>query len=413
MLDGIQAELGAVGTVDVLIGVPSYNNARTIRTVLDAIRDGLAKHLGHVRAALINSDGGSTDETPNLIADLDWDIPRVLAQHDSTPAERLAPPYHGVPGRAAAQRGILEAARRLEVKACVLVGADCRSMTPDWIDGLTRPVLEARADYVTSLWERQRYDGTLTSGLLSPLLRALYGKRVRQPLGGPNGLSGRLVAHLCDEDVWTTEAVSQGIDLWTFATVATEHFAISEVWLGPNLVDPDGRPTDLTTIFAQVLGQAFAVMERTADQWIAIRGSEPVPVIGTPAALGTAPIELNVDGMIRAFRLGLKDLVPLWEQVLAPDTLTDVLALEPAGGERLRFPHDVWARVVYDWMLGYHFRTLYRDHLLRALVPLYLGRTAAFILETIREPPRELEAWIERGCLAFERQKPYLIERWH
>ena len=81
-------------------------------------------------------------------------------------------------------------------------------------------------------------------------------------------------------------------------------------------------------------------------------------------------------------------------------------------GDRMRFPDDLWARVVYDFALGHHYSVVHRDHLLRSLTPLYLGRTAAFVLAT-----REVDAAASEGRLdmvgaAFERQKPYLVEHW-
>ncbi len=406
----IEAQIDAVGPADVVVGIPSYNNARTIAPVLEAVRDGLTKHLGHARAAIVNSDAGSTDGTPDVIAGAAWDLPRVLARHHASAAERMAVPFHRIPGRSAAQRTILEVARRIRAKACALVVADCRSPAPDWMDLLLRPVLEDGYDFVAPLWERRRYDGTLTSMLLYPLVRALYGKRIRQPLGGPNALSERLVVHLCDEGAQPPEATRQGLDLWMLATAATERFTICEAWLGPFTVDTEGYQVDLATVLAQAMGATFGVLEETADAWADIRSTEPIPTVGTPLPLGPGPTELDVDRMIRAFRLGLKDLLPLWEQVLAPDTLDEVVALE--ASETFRFPHDLWARVVYDFALGYRLRTIYRDHLLRSLVPFYLGRTGAFVQETWRASVRDTEVWIERGCAAFERQKPHLVDRW-
>ena len=80
-----------------------------------------------------------------------------------------------------------------------------------------------------------------------------------------------------------------------------------------------------------------------------------------------------------AFRLGARDLGSIWELILAPDTLGEVLALESDDPERFRFPDDLWARVVYDLALGHHYAVVHRDHLLRSLAPLYLARTAAFV----------------------------------
>jgi len=407
-----QQELHKIGPTDIMIGLPSYNNAQTIGPVLEALRLGLAKDFPSDRVVLVNSDGGSTDETPALIAGVGWDAERVLTHHAAPPAERVAVPFHGIPGRAAAQWTLLEAARTLEARACLLIGPDSLGIAPDWVDRLLGPVLEEECDYVAPLYQRHRYEGTLTYGLIYPLIRALYGKRIRHPLGGQNGLSGRLVVRLAGEGIRGDEVTRQGLDLWITATAVAERFSVCEAWLGSGRVESRSRTIDLGTTFTQAVGSAFALLERTAEVWPDIQGSEPVPAIGTLLPLGVEAVELNVGRMSRALRLGLKDLLPLWEQVLAPDTLGEVLALESRLDETFSFPHDLWARVVYDFALGYHFQVIYRDHLLRSLVPLYLGRTAAFVRETMAGGALETETWIERSCRAFEQQKAYLVARW-
>ena len=116
--------------------------------------------------------------------------------------------------------------------------------------------------------------------------------------------------------------------------------------------------------------------------------------------------------MIEAFALGLRDLTPIWEHIMTGETLGDVLTLDASDAARFRFPDDLWARVVYDFALGHHYGVVHREHLLRSLVPLYLGRTAAFIVATRHRNAATTEAHVEAVGAAFERQKPYLVERW-
>jgi hypothetical protein len=134
--------------------------------------------------------------------------------------------------------------------------------------------------------------------------------------------------------------------------------------------------------------------------------------VGTPTLPATDPVAVDVDRMIEAFRQGLRDLGPIWEHILAPDTLGEVLALEGPVMARFRFPDDLWARVVYDFALGHHYAVVHRDHLLRSLVPLYLGRTAAFVLATVARDAAATQAALDAVGLAFEAQKPYLVARW-
>ena len=146
--------------------------------------------------------------------------------------------------------------------------------------------------------------------------------------------------------------------------------------------------------------------------WLDVLGSAPVPAAGAPVTSSVEPVALDVDRMVGAFRRGLRDLGTVWEHILTPETLGDVLSLDASGPARFRFPDELWARVVYDFALGHHFGVVYREHLLRSFVPLYLGRTAAFVVATRDGGVGAAEAHLERVGEAFERGKRYLVERW-
>jgi hypothetical protein len=119
---------------------------------------------------------------------------------------------------------------------------------------------------------------------------------------------------------------------------------------------------------------------------------------------------IDVERMQDAFRQGARDLTAIWELILSPETLAEVLALESEGS--LRFPDDLWARVVYDFALGHHYSVVHRDHLLRSLTPIYLGRTAAFVQATRVATAAATQTALEAVAVAFERQKTYLVEHW-
>ena len=67
---------------------------------------------------------------------------------------------------------------------------------------------------------------------------------------------------------------------------------------------------------------------------------------------------------------------------------------------------------MYDAAAAYHHQVLPREHLLKSLTPLYLGRIAAFVLATQGLTSAEAEHVIEHLCQSFEKHKPYLLERW-
>ncbi len=399
----------APDTAAVAVALLTYNNAETVKTVAAAAAAGLAQHFPGVRAALVNADAGSSDGTPDLLEAAG--LPVVVVRYEPPAGERAAVPFHGVPGRGEGLRAAFAAARELKARACVVLEADVASVAPDWIRDLAGPILGDKADFVGPAYARHRWEGTITRLLLAPLVRALYGRRLQQPFGGQQALSARLIDHLLVHPKWNWSGRDVS-DLWITGAAIADGFAVWEAWLGPHIVRSRTRTGDLPTMLAETLGAIFTLMDRHQDLWLEVRGSEPLQTIGTPQAPLIEPRPIEVEAMRDAFRLGVRDLGGIWDLILAPDTLGEVLVLEAAPGPVLRFPDDLWARIVYEFALGHHYAVVHREHLLRSLVPLYLGRTAAYVQATRAATAEATERTLEGAALAFERQKPYLVEHW-
>jgi hypothetical protein len=116
--------------------------------------------------------------------------------------------------------------------------------------------------------------------------------------------------------------------------------------------------------------------------------------------------------MIESFRLGTRNLQDVWGLLLPPTTLLELRALSRLPENQFRFPDQLWVRIVYDFALGYHLRTMSRDHVLRSITPLYLAWIASYSLEIQAAEPAEVDARIERLARAYEDSKSYLVSRW-
>jgi glucosylglycerate synthase len=404
------AEAGATRpATDLAIAVLTYNNAETVKTVVTAAAEGVARHFPDVQTTLLAADAGSADATIDLVHSAG--LPVVAVPYEPPAGERAAVPFHGVPGRGEALRAVFIRARQLGVRALVVLEADVVSITPDWIAELGRPILTDKADLLCPAYPRHRWEGTVTRLMLAPLMRALYARRIHQPYGGQQALSARLIDHLLlhPKWQWTGRDVT---DLWVTGAAIADGFSVWEAWLGPYVVRSRTRTTDLPAMVAGTLGAAFTVMDRHQDLWLEVRDSEPVPTVGQPQPVSIEPMSVDVRALFEGFRLGVRDLSSIWELILAPDTLGEVLGLDGDDAERFRFPDDLWARVVYDFALGHHYGVVHREHLLRSLVPLYLGRTAAYVTATRQATAEATEQILEATAMAFERQKPYLVEHW-
>ena len=400
--DGIAA-VEALRPVDVLVAVTALNQAKTAPAVLSAVANGLAHAFTGRKTAALFVDGGSQDGTLEAITQPtspNWPVPFASAG------------VVGRPGRGRAVTVALAAARHVGARAAGIVDAGLVSLTAEWVGPLLGPVLDENADYVAPVYSRAITEGTLTTNLLSPLVRSLFGRRVHEVLGGCAGVSAALLDSLPPVAEWDEEPTGAGAEAKLLGHALAGQRVLTEVHLGQKQLDPGAAVADLAHTLATAVGPVFRLMERHVGEWQDVRGSEPVSQRGQAGSVAPAGGDVRPEQMVRAFHFGLKDLLPLWEQALSDETLGQLYPLGLLEPEDFRFAPRLWARVVGEFAVAYHERRLPRDHLLRALTPLYLGRVAAFVLETRVSSPSGANDALERVGLAFEAEKATLSARW-
>ena len=401
--------------VDVVIGIPSYNNVRTICHVVRAAQAGLVKYYPGLKAAIINSDGGSTDGTQESVMACKLDDSQLLFLSTPLfPVHRLSLPYHGIPGKGSAFRLVFRLAERLHAKACAVIDSDLRSITPEWIDLLLRPVLHAGFDFVAPYYHRHKFDGTITNSIVYPLTRALYGLRVRQPIGGDFGMSRRLFVRYLERNDWETDTARFGIDIWMTTIALAEGYRVCQSFLGAKLHDAKDPGSDLSDMLHQVVGSVFTLMQEYQHVWQARNASEDVELFGFRFGVGLDPISVNIELMLKAFRLGCRDLGEVWERALLPETHAAVLKLghDLEKGAAFHMDDELWARTILEFAVAYRQQPVERGYLLRSLTPLYLARVASFVIDTGNLIAEEVEQRIEHLCECFERLKPWFSAHW-
>jgi glucosylglycerate synthase len=408
----VHEQLESIGQADIIVGIPSFNNAHTIGHVVRAVQAGLAKYFPDHKAVIVNSDGGSSDGTMDVMRNSGIDYKSILLHHRVAPVSKIAFPYSGIPGKGSAFRTIFEIAGVLNAKACAVVDSDLRSITPEWVELLITPVLKNGFDYVSPLYHRHKFDGTITNSIVYPLTRTLYGRRVRQPIGGDFGFSGSLAQFYLTKDVWETDVARFGIDIWMTTTAIANGFKVTQSFLGAKIHDAKDPGTDLSNMLYQVVSATFALMETYADVWKPIRGSEPVPAFGFEYTVGLEPVNVNTARMLNTFREGLRNLGEIWQEILGAGDFSEVERLGALADDEFHFPISLWRQVVYDYALAFHKRTLPTEHLIKSMTPLYVGKTASFIMEARDMGQQEAETEIEKLCMEFENGKDYLVSNW-
>jgi hypothetical protein len=397
-----------LGPVDFVVGVASHNHAKTIGRVVESAWAGLQRAFPGARVAVVHADDGANDGTVEVARAAMPEGPLVQVSVATDPAPLPAP---SPAARAAALRLIFALAERLGSRGCAVLEADVTSVTPDWVGRLLGPVDADRADLVTPCYARHRFTGAVTTSVVYPFIRALYGKRIRYPIGGEYACSSRLIQRYLAADIWHTDLARLGPDVWVTIQALTGGFRLTQAFLGVKTqTASDGL--DLSGTLTRVLGALFLEAERTVTVWQKVRGSEPVPVLGADRPHRVEPATVDQHRALDSFRLGERNLQEIWSLVLPPLTLLELQKLARLPDASLRLPDELWARIVYDFALAYHVRVMSRDHLLSAFTPLYAGWLGSYVGEMREAAEPEVEARVEQLCLRYEVEKPYLISRW-
>jgi glycosyltransferase involved in cell wall biosynthesis len=392
--------IAEIGGADLLVGIPAYNSEETIVGVMSTAYAGLERHYPDLRTVLFVSDGGSLDYT------------RELAQKTkSSKVPKIVAIYRGHSGKGTALRAVFQAAERLGVRACAVFDSDLRSITPEWVPALLDPVLTHGYDFVSPFYVRHKYDATITNHVAYALTRAPYGKRVRQPIGGDFAFSRRMIEFFTHAEVWDTDVAKFGVDIWVTTVALNEGFKVCEAHLGAKIHDPKDPAVHLGPMFRQVVGTLFGMMPRYESVWRRVRGSDPIPLLGTPSTVEPPPLTPSLERLHGNFRTGFGHFAPLWREILSPASFDALSTIAALRYPEARFEPRQWARIVYDFAYSYLRWSRDRYKLVETMTPAYYGRLASFIVETADLSTEDADRRVEDQARIFEEEKLYLLER--
>ena len=379
-------------------------------TVAAAVHDGLARYFAGASSRFVLADCGSTDDTLARARDSLNGTDDVLEVASApTTTDVLELPYHGIPGKARAMHGILTTAKNLGARACVVLDAGIETVTPQWLQWLIGPVLTHGFDLVAPFYRRHPYEGALTKGIVYPMFRALYGVRLRQPAAGRIRVLVAAARSLPRRGCLGSRGRAGGINLWLASSAVSGDFRIGEAALGVRRHHAHGdEALDLGTTVTQVVGSLFADLENRVERWQRVRGSVAVQQFGERQRERRSNLCRSIiEKLIESYRLGYRELRDIWTWVLPPRTILDLRRLMDGPAASFRLDDELWARIVYDFALGYRLRVFAREHILRSLVPLYLAWLASFIVE-VRDRGEEKSNSASNGCVWHSRRRSHI-----
>ncbi|MDD4333995.1 MAG: glycosidase, partial [Desulfotomaculaceae bacterium] len=366
--------------VDVVIGIPFYNEKGILPEVLKVLDQGVTG-LEHAYNPLIVCVGDSVGaKMLESIRHMDLKAPHI---------DFLMKP--GCNGRGNSIRAILEIADTLEADAVIfaadLAPEEDSGLQPDWIKRLIEPIRE-EYDFVVTSFQKHYFEDLLGSLFTAPLLEVFYGNNIKGSLSGVYAISHDTVEDLCANIKFWGDITQQfGIDLWLVSRAMRWNKKICEVELGAKLEE---IPLEkLNYIFKENARSLFECIKRDENFWSANRFISKTPDIYRSKDYDVPFKPTYSTRDLTQFRYSYIQYKNLYDNTYYDDLYEGIEDIESIPDKDYRVEGKIWAEIVYHLLLKYWFvSNMCSDDILNALTFAFSGRVASLIdfIQSVEEP---------------------------
>ncbi len=380
---------------DIVVGIPSYNESDTIPYVTKTVGEGLEEYFPDKKSIIVNVDNNSPDNTKEAFLDTKT---RIEKKYIST--------AHGIRGKGNNILNLFNFAKQVGAEVIIVVDADLRSITKEWIEYLGRPIADGY-DYVIPLYSRHQFDGTITNHICYPVMFGMLSMDIRQPIGGEFAFSPGLVKHLLKQS-WNESTRQYGIDIFMSLNAVLGGFKICQSGLGAKI--HKASAPKLGIMFEQVIETLLTILVNNKNAWMTRNNGD----IFEPDTFGlkdlTEPQELDINVLdlkekgqmeYRKYQADIKELL----EPYAFSRINEMFEVEVFDLSIL-----LWTQIFYSLVYRYDISksSEERKNIINSLKPLYFARSLSFNYHTWKYNVKYSELEIRSSALGFASQKYYL-----
>ncbi len=379
---------------DIIVGIPSLNEADNIAFVARQIALGLKKYFPTHSAVIINVDNNSMDGTKEAF---------LGAETGNIPKKYIST-EEAIVGKGNNMRNLFVEVVQRKAKAIVVVDADLKSVTPEWVKTLATPILEGY-DYTTPIYSRNEYDGTITNHITYPLIYSLFKANIRQPIGGDFSFSPKMTRYWLGM-AWEKDTRQYGIDIFMTTSALLNGFKVCQVALGSKVHKPSAPK--LGAMFTQVITTLFSNISKFSNVWMDKNSNKECPVLGNSSYKEPQGLSVDYKGIKKASFAGFLENERIISSILSPAHYNITKKMYLTG--RWNIGPELWAKKLYDFIYAYEISEN-KEEIVEALKPLYFARVASFYRQTMDMSHQESEEKILKQAKQFQRTREYLVKK--
>ena len=233
----------AIGSADIVVGIPFYNEATNITSVIQTIRAGLEEFYLGQKAIIVAVGSPVGGECLRVVQE--------IPESESIKHIAFLLDDERINGKGWAIRAAMEIAQILNADLVIIEAdlttierdGDIDGLAPDWIYLLLEPIKREKMDLVVSHFNGHYLKSLISTHLVNPLLTTIYNCPIHDALGGQWGISHRLL-HIYLQDSFSQQGAhvgSYGIDIWLATKAASVEARICESNLGLKMPGTSGK----------------------------------------------------------------------------------------------------------------------------------------------------------------------------
>jgi len=400
----VEINPNTVKKADLAVCMPCFGKAETMAHAMRAASESLSRYFSE-KAGVIIVMGIGTAEDLDLFRETPTDVPKLYIRAEADTLHQ--------------KNGFRRMFRKIcdwGAKAAVMINPDRRMVVPDRVFSLGAPLFES-FDYVSPLYLRHKWEGLLNNNLAYPMIRSLYGRRVRNAISGEFGFSGRL-ASLAGNGGDDRGVISLlGIDLWMTTLALSNNLSVCQSFVRrpfPHSFQHNGLGSH--HLFREIVRTLFDLMIRCESFWLKIKWSKPTAVrpnkdVREPVLLPNGP-QVALKELYLEFEQGCRRNLSLLKSVFSTSVYEQLTAALSENQEEFGISTELWAKILFDTAVAYRDAKELRRSLVDFLLHAYQGRIHSYLKETRIMTAAQAEMYVENECAIFEKTKTHLIKRW-
>ncbi len=380
-LEPVLKKAASLGKTDLVIGIPFLSMSSEAQVVLSVLEAGLDTFYPDLKGLIICA------VSPSISAVEAFSTCRYV-QEDRILITQL---HNDLAGRGWAVRSLMDLARSLAADLLILdprllttkSESSPEGLSPDWIKLMYQPVRDGHADFMLPRFKLSHLTNTISDHLAFPLLAALFNLELQGcPDAGMTISRSLLPALLSNAPNWPPEVYDYGIDYWIIIQAMAAKANIAEVFLGQK--PKTTLPVGINYIFRQAVHALFHAIGKTQEIWKQLPQAVRSPlVLGPREDLFLQELSLEPRPHLNHFRRGhTRYYEAVWSRIFSEELFSQLNAAASSDDDSFSFPPPLWARLVFESLIAYHFiPQLEKEDLVSSLIPLFEGRLAGFFNE--------------------------------